>query len=156
MDTQNAKQRRWFARLALIFFCTLLGFLMGRCAAEPKMLPSTAVVVEIEESCHDTAGGDVRIRMCPDVLIENGTMQNLYFSNLNQDRLMKLVIRLDGEKIYDSPFVKEGTMIQADSIDVTRLRPGRNKVLGEVYYYTMEQKLIGRSDVYMNLILEKE
>lgn len=118
----------------------------------------TAVVEKTTEKVHDVSDGQIRIKIASNIRISSHTMQNLGFSNLNSDRLMRCCIRKEkskeGDYIYESQYLDEGETITADVIDDSGLKTGSNKAMAEIYSYDKDKNQMGQTNV--EIILEKE
>lgn len=157
MTREEKKQKRGllFLILLLILLLAVLGVLMW-ILSQPV---ETAVILPTEEEVHDAeATGTIRISLEPSVTIKEGTMQDLNFFNMNKNRLMSIKIYTqDGDEIkdlvYTSPKIKTGTAIAGDFIDTSKLIKGKNKATVKVYYYDLEENLIGQTNVKDILLL---
>jgi len=152
-DEQRRKQRR--RMIILIIILLLLLFATGLCIY--KLLNTkTAVIVRTDEQLHDITDGQMRIRICSDIRVVDGSMQNLNFENINEARLMRCFIRLEGSDkyCYKSQYIEPGEIIVADLIDSSELKRGSNYGIAELYTYDMETKeQIGHVNV--KVILER-
>lgn len=146
---KEQKQRLIF----LIVLIILLLVMLAMFAYKLSQPVETAAILPANEEVHDAdATGTIRISVEPSVTIRDGTMQDLNFFNTNKNRLMSIKIYTqDGNKIkdlvYTSPKIETGTAIVGDFIDTSKLKKGTNKATVEVYYYDLEEKIIGRTNV---------
>lgn len=134
---------------AIVLLLALTGFFAFK-ALNP---PETAVILQTNEEVHsaDTTG-TVRISVSPTITVKDGTMQDLNFFNTNENRLMaiKLYTQKDGEIqdiIYDSPKIETNKVIAGDYVDTSKLEKGSNTVMAEVFYYDLDENLIGQTNV---------
>lgn len=113
----------------------------------------TAIIVHDDKELLSNEAGKIRISINPSINIENGTMQDIYFSNYNEDRYLKCKIIADGDTtVYESPFIAPGEIIQADVIDDKKIKGGQTQATAEIYSYDMDHTQIGQSNVNIVLI----
>ncbi|MBS6799150.1 MAG: hypothetical protein KH297_04630 [Firmicutes bacterium] len=111
----------------------------------------TAIIVHDDKELLSNETGKIRISINPSINIENGTMQDIYFSNYNEDRYLKCKIIAGNTTVYESPFVAPGEIIQADVID-KKIKSGQTQATAEIYSYDMAKTQIGQSNVNIVLI----
>lgn len=142
---QNEKQRKIIIVLIVIMIA-MAGVIAYFLLHDEKQ--ETAIIVETNEELEKTEEtGDISVTISPSVVVEENTMQNLNFYNLNEGRDLQLKIKVGDKYIYESPLVKTGTKIQADVIDTSALSKGENEVLGEIYSYDLEGNERGHHNV---------
>ncbi|MGC2873991.1 hypothetical protein ACDL92_11950 [Ihubacter sp. mB4P-1] len=113
----------------------------------------TAVIVQTNEKLNNMNDGQLRIRINSAVQIYEETMQDLAFANLNKDRQLQCKIRVGDTYVYDSGLVKSGDIVQADIVDTSTLKKGKNQATAEIYNYTMDNELIGQNNTIIDLYL---
>ena len=113
----------------------------------------TAVIVQTNEELSDTNGGQVRIRINSALQVYEDTMQDLAFANLNEGRQLQCRIKVGDSYVYDSGLVKSGDAIQADIVDTSTLKQGKNQAIAEIYNYDMDNELIGQTNTIIDLYL---
>lgn len=112
----------------------------------------TAVVMKTDEVLEKPdETGKVRVKMNTYIDIYEDTMQSVDFYNLNHNRLLKLKITVDGNNIYESEYINEGEVLEADLADTSKLPKGETEALAEVYSYTLDRELIGQRNVEITL-----
>ena len=150
MRKERKQERRLFVLIIIIILLLATLAVVTYKLLQPT---ATAVILPAREEAHDAdATGTIRISVEPSVTIRDGTMQNLNFFNTNKNRLMSIKIYTqDGDEIkelvYTSPKIETGMAIVGDFIDTSKLKRGTNKATVEVYYYDLEEKIIGRTNV---------
>ena len=105
----------------------------------------------LAEEITDNSDGTIRIKINPEVTIKNGVMQDLYFANYNETRLLQCKIVSNGAVVYDSGFVQTGDVIVGDYVKTDKLVKGKNEALAEIYSYNYEEKLISQTNVEIAL-----
>ena len=113
----------------------------------------TAVIVQTDEELNDMGGGQLRIRINSAVQIYENTMQDLAFANLNEDRQLQCKIKVGDTYVYNSGLVKSGDIIQADVVDISALKQGKNQGTAEIYSYDMDNELISQTNTIIDLYL---
>ena len=113
----------------------------------------TAVIVQTDEELNDMSSGQVRVRINSAVQIYEETMQDLAFANLNQDRQLQCKIKVGDTYVYNSGLVKSGDIVQADVVDISALKQGKNQATAEIYSYNMDKELIGQTNTIIDLYL---
>lgn len=115
----------------------------------------TAIIITTDKQVQDVdETNQLRIKINPQIEVKSGTMQNIYFENVNKDRYMQCKIKLSGEDkyIYESQMISENEVIQADVIDESRLKKGENKALAEIYAYDLHKEKTKQTNVEIVLI----
>ena len=97
--------------------------------------------------------GKVTDKAGAEVTVKDNTMQNLNFCNYNEDRLLKCKLKLKDSYIYESVLLQEGSLLEGDFVDTTKLKKGENEVLAEVYSYNTDGTLMGQTNVIIVLNL---
>jgi len=112
----------------------------------------TAVITETQEQL-STPDEDnmLRVKMNTGIIVQEGTMQNLEFYNLNEGRYLQLKIKVGDEYVYESQYLAQGEVIKADIIDEGKLKDGSNEALAEIYSYDLDKNLIGQRNVEITL-----
>lgn len=105
----------------------------------------------LAEEITDNSNGSIRIKINPDITIKNGVMQDLYFANYNEIRLLQCKILCNDKYVYDSGLVKTGDIVIGDYIKVDHLKKGENPALAEIYSYDYDEKLISHTNVEITL-----
>ncbi len=105
----------------------------------------------LAEEITDNSDGMIRIKLNPTVTIKNGVMQDLYFANYNENRLLECKIVCNNKVVYDSGFVQTGDVIVGDFISTEKLSKGANEALCEIYSYDYDEHLISQTNVEMTL-----
>ncbi|MEY8368159.1 hypothetical protein AALA24_05255 [Anaerovoracaceae bacterium 42-11] len=113
----------------------------------------TAVIVQTNEKLNNMNDGQLRIRINSAVQIYEETMQDLAFANLNKDRQLQCKIRVGDTYVYDSGLIKSGDVVQADIVDTSTLKKGKNQATAEIYNYNMDNELIGQNNTIIDLYL---
>ena len=75
--------------------------------------PETAVLVDSGRELTSNDTGQIRVSVNTSVNIKDGTMQDLFFSNYNEDRLLQCKIKVDDKYVYESQLIDSGKTIQA-------------------------------------------
>lgn len=55
--------------------------------------------------------------------------------------------------VYNSGLVKSGDIVQADVIDISALKQGKNQATAEIYSYDMDNELISQTNTIIDLYL---
>lgn len=129
-------------------FCLSAAAVIYMAAADDE----TAVVMKTDEALEKPdETGKVRVKMNTYIDIYEDTLQSVDFYNLNHNRLLKLKITVDGNNIYESEYINEGEVLEADLADTSKLPKGETEALAEVYSYTLDRELIGQRNVEITL-----
>ncbi|MCI9640675.1 hypothetical protein AALA22_12835 [Anaerovoracaceae bacterium 41-7] len=155
METKNEKNKKQkiliiILLIAVAFMGAGLFYVLNSNRLETS---KTAVIVHTDEKLSDTSGGQVRIRINSAVQIYEDTMQDLAFANLNEGRQLQCRIKVGDSYVYDSGLVKSGDAIQADIVDTSTLKQGKNQAIAEIYNYDMDNELIGQTNTIIDLYL---
>ena len=122
--------------------------LRGRNGDESKQ----AVIVEdTTVELKDTSDGNIRVKLNPVVDVENGLLQNLNFSNFNEERLLKIKIKVDDEYIYESDFIKPSEVLEKDYIRDNNIELDGKEAIAEIYSYTIDKEMVGQTNVVIEL-----
>lgn len=147
MENVRKKQTAIIVVLATLF-CISSAAVIYMAAADDQ----AAVVVETDENLEKPdETGKVRVKMNTYIDIYDETMQSIDFYNLNHNRLLKLKITVDGESIYESDYINEGEVLEADLAEVSSLPKGETTALAEIYSYTLDKELMGQRNVEITL-----
>ena len=154
MELIKAENRKGTLIIILLLVLVLMGVgLFNAGPIEEQRIQKTAVIVQTDEALNDMKNGQLRIRINSAVQIQADTMQNLAFANLNKNRKLQCKIKVNDVYVYDSGFVETGDVVQADVIDTTALKEGKNTATAEIYNYNMNQELIGQTNTVIDLYL---
>lgn len=96
MGIENKKSKIFIAVLLIIII--IMGVLVVALLTGDS---KTAVIVEANNELMPNDSGKMRVSINPVINVEENTMQDIYCSNFNRDRLLKCKIYLDGKYIYD-------------------------------------------------------
>lgn len=144
---ENKKKNRLIKGLIAVILILLL-LLIKQCSAPNK----TAVIEVNNKDIQEIQDGQIRIRMNPSITVKHETMQDMEFCNYNEDRLMKLNIKINGASVYESQFIKPGEILKADIIDTGMLKEGDNDAIAEIHTYSISEAPIGQTNVKIVLI----
>lgn len=149
MEMGNVKKAQSVIIVVLaVLLCISAAAVIYMAAAKDK----TAVVVKTRESLENPdETGKVRVKMNTYIDIYEDTMQEIDFYNLNHNRLLKLKITVDGDDIYESDYIKEGEVLEADLADKPMLAKGEHAALAEIYSYTLDKEPVGQRNVEITL-----
>lgn len=112
----------------------------------------TAVTTENKEVLlNDNSNENIKVKLNPSIDIKEGVLQNLNFSNFNEDRLLKIKIKVNNEYIYESDFIKPKEVLKSDLIKENNLKLDGKEAIGEIYSYTTDKELVGQTNVVINL-----
>lgn len=147
------KKKNRLIPLIILLCCIILALLAGLWWLLNQE-HETAVVEPIPTTeMQDTSSGQIRIKVNSTVNIIDGTMQDLNLQNVNENRLMKCMIKYNGDYIYKSQFIEAGSMITADFINDEELKKGKNEAIAEMYTYDPQTKeKIGQVNAKLILI----
>ena len=147
MGIENKKSKIFIAVLLLII--VMMGLLVAVLLNEDT---KTAVIVDSNRELMANDSGKMRVSINPVIRVKENTMQDIYCSNFNRDRLLKCKISLDGKYIYESCYIEPDKTIRADVIDESHLKQGESEAVAEIYSYDMEKNQMGQSNVSVRLI----
>ncbi len=155
METTNekSKKQKWIIIILLITVALMGAGLFYVLSGNDLRTSKTAVIVQTDEELNDMSSGQVRVRINSAVQIYEETMQDLAFANLNQDRQLQCKIKVGDTYVYNSGLVKSGDIIQADVVDISALKQGKNQATAEIYSYNMDKELIGQTNTIIDLYL---
>ncbi len=147
MENTKSKQTAMIITLAVLLCISAAAAIYMAAADE-----DTAVVAKTGEELEEPdETGKVRVKMNTYIEVYEDTMQSVNFYNLNHNRLLKLKITADGRDIYESKYIKEGEVLEADIADTSHLPKGESKALAEIYSYTLDKELLGQRNVEITL-----
>ncbi len=69
------------------------------------------------------------------------------FSKYNEDRLLKIKVKVDGQYVYESDFMEPEMILKGDFFDENGINIGGDNVIGEIYSYTRDKEFIGQTNV---------
>ena len=155
MESTNEKNKKQkILIIVLLIAVVLMGVgLFYALHADDLETSRTAVIVQTDEELNDMSSGQVRVRINSAVQIYEETMQDLAFANLNQDRQLQCKIKVGNTYVYNSGFVKSRDIVQADVIDISALKQGKNQATAEIYSYNMDNELISQTNTIIDLYL---
>ena len=155
MESTNEKNKiQKILIIVLLIAVVLMGaWLFYTLHSDDLETSKTAVIVQTDEELNDMGGGQVRVRINSAVQIYEETMQDLAFANLNQDRQLQCKIKVGDTYVYNSGFVKSRDIVQADVIDISALKQGKNQATAEIYSYNMDNELISQTNTIIDLYL---
>ena len=155
MESTNEKNKKQkILIIVLLIAVVLMGvWLFYALHADDLETSKTAVIVQTDEELNDMGGGQLRIRINSAVQIYENTMQDLAFANLNEDRQLQCKIKVGDTYVYNSGLVKSGDIIQADVVDISALKQGKNQGTAEIYSYDMDNELISQTNTIIDLYL---
>ena len=155
MESTNEKNKiQKILIIVLLIAVVLMGvWLFYALHSDDLETSKTAVIVQTDEELNDMGGGQLRIRINSAVQIYENTMQDLAFANLNEDRQLQCKIKVGDTYVYNSGLVKSGDIIQADVVDISALKQGKNQATAEIYSYDMDNELISQTNTIIDLYL---
>lgn len=155
METTNekSKKQKWIIIILLITVALMGAGLFYVLSGNDLRTSRTAVIVQTDEELNDMSSGQVRVRINSAVQIYEETMQDLAFANLNQDRQLQCKIKVGDTYVYNSGLIQSGDIIQADVVDISALKQGKNQATAEIYSYDMDKELIGQTNTIIDLYL---
>ena len=148
MEREKKDRKKIVIVLLLLLVVILLAAVIWLINQEPE----TAVLVDSGRELTSNDTGQIRVSVNTSVNIKDGTMQDLFFSNYNQDRLLQCKIKVDDKYVYESQLIDSGKTIQADVIDDTGIPVGQTPAVVEVYSYNFDQEIMGQTNVNISLI----
>ena len=155
MESTNEKNKKQkILIIVLLIAVVLMGvWLFYALHADDLETSKTAVIVQTDEELNGMGGGQLRIRINSAVQIYENTMQDLAFANLNEDRQLQCKIKVGDTYVYNSGLVKSGDIVQADVVDISALKQGKNQATAEIYSYDMDNELISQTNTIIDLYL---
>ena len=153
ITNEKSKKQKWIIIILLITVALMGAGLFYVLSGNDLRTSKTAVIVQTDEELNDMSSGQIRVRINSAVQIYEETMQDLAFANLNQDRQLQCKIKVGDTYVYNSGLVKSGDIIQADVVDISALKQGKNQATAEIYSYNMDKELIGQTNTIIDLYL---
>lgn len=148
MEKGKNKERIKTIIIAILIIIIILLLLRG-CGAGSE---SGSVIKEDNQVVlNDNSSGQVRIKLNPVIDVKDGVMENLNFCNYNEDRLLKVKIKVDDEYIYESDYIKPKEVLESDIIKENNLKLDGKEAIGEIYSYTTDKEFIGQTNVVLQL-----
>lgn len=111
----------------------------------------TVISEDKEVELKDTSDGQIRIKMNPVITINDGMMEDMGFGNYNENRLLKIKIKVGDEYIYESDYIKPSQVLEGDMLDNLDIDDGTSDAIAEVYSYTTDGTFIGQTNVALKL-----
>ena len=146
MKIQKYKLKGTIKSIVIIGLITVIAILLYHYCNEKES--ETAVITENKEFfLDDTSDGNIN----PLNDDKEALLQNLNFSNYNEDRLLKIKIKVDNEYIYESDFIKPSEVLERDLIKENNLKLDGKEAIGEIYSYTTDKELVGQTNVVLNI-----
>lgn len=144
----NKKLNTTLLIVIIILLLAVVG-LLGYFLLQPH---DTAIIEKVDAPTHDTSAGTVRITMERSLVVKSGTIQNLNFTNYNENRLMSVKLYTAENKeikelIYESPMIETSETIKGDLVNTKLLQKGQNEGFAEIFYYDTEGNLIGQTNI---------
>lgn len=147
--SKNMRNKMLITVLILVII-TLAGILIYQSLKSPE----TAVITETDEELTANETGQIRIVINPTITIKSSTMQDINFSNYNEDRNLVCKLVVDDKCVYESQSVNPGQIITADVIDDSELPSGKTQAIAEIYSYNDDGDMMGHTNV--GVVLNKE
>ena len=153
ITNEKSKKQKWIIIILLITVALMGAGLFYVLSGNDLRTSKTAVIVQTDEELNDMSSGQIRVRINSAVQIYEETMQDLAFANLNQDRQLQCKIKVGDTYVYNSGLIQSGDIIQADVVDISALKQGKNQATAEIYSYNEDKELKGQSNVIIDLYL---
>ena len=153
ITNEKSKKQKWIIIILLITVAIMGAGLFYVLSGNDLRTSKTAVIVQTDEELNDMSSGQIRVRINSAVQIYEETMQDLAFANLNQDRQLQCKIKVGDTYVYNSGLIQSGDIIQADVVDISALKQGKNQATAEIYSYDMDKELIGQTNTIIDLYL---
>ena len=146
---RNKLKERFKTVLIIVLIIIIILLLLRGCNGEGsnKAVITEDTTVELK----DTSDGNIRVKLNPVIDVENGLLQNLNFSNFNEERLLKIKIKVDGEYIYESDFIKPSEVLEKDYIKANNIELDGKEAIAEIYSYTIDKEMVGQTNVVIEL-----
>jgi hypothetical protein len=145
----NKLKERFKTVLIIVLIIIIILLLLRGCNGDES---KQAVIVEdTTVELKDTSDGNIRVKLNPVVDVENGLLQNLNFSNFNEERLLKIKIKVDDEYIYESDFIKPSEVLEKDYIRDNNIELDGKEAIAEIYSYTIDKEMVGQTNVVIEL-----
>ncbi len=146
---RNKLKERFKTVLIIVLIIIIILLLLRGCDGDES---KQAVIVEdTTVELKDTSDGNIRVKLNPVVDVENGLLQNLNFSNFNEERLLKIKIKVDDEYIYESDFIKPSEILEKDYIKDNNIELDGKEAIAEIYSYTIDKEMVGQTNVVIEL-----
>jgi hypothetical protein len=146
---RNKLKERFKTVLIIVLIIIIILLLLRGCNGDES---KQAVIVEdTTVELKDTSDGNIRVKLNPVVDVENGLLQNLNFSNFNEERLLKIKIKVDDEYIYESDFIKPSEVLEKDYIRDNNIELDGKEAIAEIYSYTIDKEMVGQTNVVIEL-----
>ena len=146
---RNKLKERFKTVLIIVLIIIIILLLLRGCNGDKS---KQAVIVEdTTVELKDTSDGNIRVKLNPVVDVENGLLQNLNFSNFNEERLLKIKIKVDDEYIYESDFIKPSEVLEKDYIRDNNIELDGKEAIAEIYSYTIDKEMVGQTNVVIEL-----
>ncbi len=100
---------------------------------------------------NDTSDGNIRVKLNPVVDVKDGVLQNINFSNYNEERLLKIKIKVDDKYIYESDFIRPKEVLEQDILKDNDIELDGKEAIAEVYSYTTDKEMVGQTNVVIKL-----
>ena len=153
ITNEKSKKQKWIIIILLITVALMGAGLFYVLSGNDLRTSKTAVIVQTDEELNDMSSGQIRVRINSAVQIYEETMQDLAFANLNQDRQLQCKIKVGDTYVYNSGLIQSGDIIQADVVDISALKQGKNQATAEIYSNDMDKELIGQTNTIIDLYL---
>ena len=135
--------------LIIILIIIIILLLLRRCEGETS---KEAVIVEdTTVELKDTSDGNIRVKLNPVIDVKDGVLENLDFSNFNEERLLKIKIKVDDKYIYESDFIKPSEILERDYIEDNNIELDGKEAIAEIYSYTTSKEMVGQTNVVIKL-----
>ena len=146
---KNKNKERIKTFLIVILTIIIIFLLLRGCGVDNES--SSVIKEDSNVVLNDNSSGQVRIKLNPVIDVKDGVMENLNFCNYNEDRLLKVKIKVDDEYIYESDFIKPKEVLESDIIKENNLKLDGKEAIGEIYSYTTDKEFIGQTNVVLQL-----
>lgn len=143
--------------ILLVLLCGLVLSAYFATLPPKENLVDNRYIEEVEISEVHSDENSTRYRLNTTLTISRNTIQNLNFENVNEDRYLRLKIKLDYENdteyIYDSNLVPFGKRITADTL-LKEVPAGTYHTIAECYSYSLEKKQLAQTNFEITLIVK--
>ena len=146
---KNKNKERIKTFLIVILTIIIIFLLLRGCGVGNES--SSVIKEDSNVVLNDNSSGQVRIKLNPVIDVKDGVMENLNFCNYNEDRLLKVKIKVDDKYIYESDFIKPKEVLESDIIKENNLKLDGKEAIGEIYSYTTDKEFIGQTNVVLQL-----
>ena len=146
---KNKNKERIKSIIIVILIIIIILLLLRGCGAGNES--SSVIKEDSNVVLNDNSSGQVRIKLNPVIDVKDGVMENLNFCNYNEDRLLKVKIKVDDKYIYESDFIKPKEVLESDIIKENNLKLDGKEAIGEIYSYTTDKEFIGQTNVVLQL-----